>query len=123
MEGRRSVYSHKSFDISNIRITLGRFTLHIVSQNACKYFYVLCEADESWAVDEKNKKSTHLRDGTIDILIKPVDPETRNQSRQMIHIEHQSHWVRIVRTMRMREGGKEYETNRKIFNTPMRRLQ
>ena len=30
---------------------------------------------------QKEKISTHLRDDTIDILIKPVDPETWNQSR------------------------------------------
>jgi hypothetical protein len=34
VEGRKSVRSHKSFDIGDIRITLGRFMLHIVSQNA-----------------------------------------------------------------------------------------
>ena len=29
---------------------------------------------------QKEKILTHLRDNTIDISIKPVDPETRNQS-------------------------------------------
>jgi hypothetical protein len=35
VEGRNRVRSNESFDIGNIRLIMERFTLHIVSQNAC----------------------------------------------------------------------------------------
>jgi hypothetical protein len=56
----------------------------------------------------KKQKKTHLRDGTIDISIKPGDPETWNQSRRTIHVEHQSSTL-LGDTKSSGENSEDYE--------------